>query len=121
MGPLAPRGFTRNTWNGSRPANSYGYRQKIDTINGAQNLASPRAQIPVISIQSRFQLLDRRPAKTKEDKTKNDNMKQYDDMKQRLRLHKHAYDKIVSFGDVIEALPTGQKDVVLYRRRVKRA
>jgi len=48
-------------------------------------------------------------------------MKQYDDMKQRLRLHKHAYDKIVSFGDVIEALPTGQKDVVLYRRRVKRA
>src|SRR5437773_8887926 len=27
----------------------------------------------------------------------------------------------ISFGDVIEALPTGQKDVVLYRRRVKRA
>lgn len=48
-------------------------------------------------------------------------MKQYDDMKQRLRLHKHAYDKIVSFGDVIEALPTDQKDVVLYQRRVKRA
>ena len=27
----------------------------------------------------------------------------------------------ISFGDVIEALPTDQKDVVLYQRRVKRA
>src|SRR5258708_33755017 len=27
----------------------------------------------------------------------------------------------ISFGDVLEALPTDQKDVVLYRRRVKRA
>src|ERR1700741_1049252 len=27
----------------------------------------------------------------------------------------------IFFGDLIEALPTGQKDVVVYRRRVKRA
>src|SRR5260370_2684855 len=27
----------------------------------------------------------------------------------------------ISFGDVIEALPTDQKDVVLFQRRVKRA
>ena len=27
----------------------------------------------------------------------------------------------ISFGDVIEALPTDQRDVVLYQRRVKRA